>query len=247
MRIGILGASGRVGTRLVEIIVGNPGLELAAAWVSAGSRQLGVPVAGGSIEYRAADTSINSHSDVIIDFTTPRASLAFQEQLGEKPVPVVIGTTGFSLEERAALEKFAARRPMLISANFARGFEAFRLAAIDFTRRMPAAEAAVSETYHARKKPEPSGTSSLLSKQLQQARTTAMGFPAPEPTITVHREGDVVGINEIHFDMGSAEVSLTYRVHALTAYAEGAIAAAEWLTKEPRPNGLYTLADSLRN
>lgn len=247
MRIGILGASGRVGTRLVEIIVGNPGLELAAAWVSAGSRRLGVPVAGGSIEYRAADMSINSHSDVIIDFTTPQASLAFQEQLGEKKVPTVIGTTGFSRAEGEALERFAARRPMLISANFARGFEAFRLAAIDFMRRMPAAEAAVCEVYHARKKPEPSGTSTLLSKQLQEARTASMGFPAPEPPIAVHREGDVVGINEIRFDIGSAEAVLTYRVHALAAYAEGAIAAAEWLAKEPRPNRLYTLADSLSN
>lgn len=245
MRIGILGASGRVGTRLVEIIVGNPGLELAAAWVSPNSRRLGVPIAGGSIEYRAPDISINSHSDVIIDFTTPKASLAFQEQLGETPVPVVIGTTGFSPEQRAVLEKSAARRPMLISANFARGFEAFRLAAIDFMRRMPAAESTVSEIYHARKKPEPSGTSCLLSGQLQRARSAAMGFQAPEPPILVQREGDVVGINEVRFDMGSAEALLTYRVHSLAAYAEGAIAAAEWLAEKRRPNGLYTLADCL--
>ena len=247
MRIGILGASGRVGTRLVEIIVSNPGLELSGAWVSAASRQLGLPVAGGSVEYRTADASINSHSDVIIDFATPEASLAFQEQLGDKPVPIVIGTTGFSTEDHAALDKFAERRPILISGNFARGFEAFRLAAMEFMRRMPAAEAAISEAYPARKAPEPSGTSRLLSRQLQQARTAAMGFAAPEPVIVVHREGHVAGTNEIRFDMGSAEAVLTYRVHALTAYAEGAIAAAEWLADKPRPNGLYTPADCLKH
>lgn len=247
MRIGIVGASGRVGTRLVELVLTSPGLELSAAWVSHNSRQLGLPVAGGSIEYRAADMAINSHSDVIIDFSTPKASLAFQDQLGDKPTPVVVGTTGFSAEDHARLEEFATRRPLLVGANFAQGFEAFRLSAINFARRMPAAEATVSETYHARKKPEPSGTSRHLCELLRQARTETMGFAAPEPAIAVHRERDVVGINEIRFDLGSAEAVLTYRVRTIAAYAQGAIAAAEWLIETPRPNGLYAPADCLPN
>ncbi|WP_454285820.1 4-hydroxy-tetrahydrodipicolinate reductase [Rhizobium arsenicireducens] len=247
MRIGIMGASGRVGTRLVELILANPGMELAAALVSPGSKLAGTPVAGGSIEYRPAEAAMKSHCDVMIDFSTPVASLALQEGVGKKAIPMVIGTTGFTAEEDERLTAFSRYRPMLVSANFARGFEAFRLAAIDFSRRMPDAEASVSETYHARKKAEPSGTSRLLARQLFEARSRAMGFAAPEPAITVNREGDTVGVNEIRFDLGSAEAVFTYRVHTLAAYAEGAIAAAQWLVSTPRTAGRYSLADSLND
>lgn len=247
MRIAIMGASGRVGTRLVELILANPGLELAAALVSPGSRLVGMPVAGGSIEYRPAEAAMKSHCDVMIDFSTPAASLALQADIGTKPIPMVIGTTGFTPEEDARLTASCAHRPMLVSANFAHGFEAFRLAVLDFARRMPDAEATVSEIYHARKKAEPSGTSRLLARQLFEARSRAMGFAAPEPPITVHREGDTVGVNEVRFDLGSAEASFTYRVHTLAAYAEGALAAARWLVSTPRPAGRYSLADSLND
>lgn len=74
-----------------------------------------------------------------------------------------------------------------------------------------------------------------------------MGFAAPEPAITVNREGDTVGVNEVRFDMGSAEATFTYRVHTLAAYAEGALAAAQWLVSTPRPAGRYSLADSLND
>ena len=75
MRIGIIGASGRVGTRLIEAILASPGLELAAALVSPGSPLIGKPVAG-ALEYRPAEKTIRSHCDVMIDFSTPAASLA---------------------------------------------------------------------------------------------------------------------------------------------------------------------------
>lgn len=245
MRIGILGASGRVGTRLVELILANPGLELAAALVSPGSRLIGTPVAGGSIEYRPAESAMKSHCDVIIDFSTPAASLELQDKIGRQSIPAVIGTTGFTAEEDERLHEHSLHRPLMISANFANGFEAFRLAAVDFARRMPDAGATVLETYHIRKKAEPSGSSRLLARQIFEGRSKAMGFDAPVPAIHVRREGETVGINEVQFEMGSAEIQFTYRVHTLAAYAEGALAAAQWLVAEPRPAGRYTLTDSL--
>lgn len=247
MRIGILGASGRIGTRLVDLVLANPGLELAAALVSPGSRLVGTPVNGGSIEYRPSQAAMKSHCDVMIDFSTPAASLSLQEEIGEKPMPMIIGTAGFSTDEQARLSGFARFRPMLVSANFAHGFEAFRLAAVEIAQRMPAAEPAVSEIYHVRKKAEPSGTSMLLARQLYQARSRAMGFAAPEPAITVVREGATAGVNEVRFEMGSAEMTFTYRVHTLAAYAEGALTAAQWLVSKAPGPGRYSLADCLND
>lgn len=247
MRIGIVGASGRVGMQLVEAILASPGLELGAALVSPGSRLLGQAVAGGSIEYRPADAAIRSHCDVMIDFSTPAACLAVQEQIGDKSIPMVIGTTGFTAEEDARLTEFSAFRPMLVSANFAYGFEAFKQAALGFARQMPGAEPMVSETYHSRKKPEPSGTSRQLASLLRQTRSTAMGFDAGETPIAVHREGDTVGINAVRFALGCGETAFTYTVHTLAAYAEGAISAASWLVAEAPSSGRFSLADSLKS
>lgn len=247
MRIAVMGASGRVGTRLMELILANPGLELAAALVRPGSKFVGVPISGSSIEYRATDAEMNSRCDVMIDFSQACASLELQEQIGCKSIPMVIGTTGFTAEEDNRLSIFTRHRPMLISANFAPGFEAFKRAAVDFTRRIPDAEVAISETYDQRKKMAPSGTSLLLAHELCEARSRAMGFSTPEPAITVKREGETVGINEVHFRMGLAETTLTYRVETLTAYAAGAITAAQWLVSIPRPAGRYSLADSLND
>lgn len=245
MRIGIIGASGRVGTRLIETILANPGLELAAALVSPGSALVGRPVAGGVFEYRPADSAIRSHCDVMIDFSTPAATLAFQELLGEKPLPVVVGTTGFSAAGDEALTRHAAKRPLLVSANFAHGFEAFRQAALGFARQMPGAEPLVAETYHARKKAEPSGTSKMLAGEIAAVRSLAMGFAAAETPVAVNREGDTVGINEIRFNLGPGEAAFTFTVHTLAAYAEGAVAAARWLVDAAPPPGRYSLADSL--
>ncbi len=245
MRIAIFGASGRVGTKLVELVLANPGLDLVAALVSPGSKLIGLPVAGGSIEYRPAEAAMNTHCDVMIDFSKPAASLALQEDVAAKPIPMVVGTTGFTPDEQQCLVTWAAHRPLLVSANFARGFEAFRLSAVAFAGRMPDAEAAVCEIYHARKKSEPSGTSRLLARNLFEERSRAMGFAAPDLPISVRREGDTVGVNEVRFDMGSAELIMTYRVHALAAYAEGALAAAQWLVSHAGGPGLYCLADSL--
>ncbi|MBX9468044.1 MAG: dihydrodipicolinate reductase [Rhizobium sp.] len=247
MRIAIMGASGRVGTRLVELILANPGLELAAALVRPGSKLIGVPVSGGSIEYRPADAGMNSRCDVMIDFSRPVASLRLQEEIGSKSIPTVIGTTGFTVEEDERLSMFSRHRPILVSANFAPGFEAFKRAAIDFARRMPDAEAAIGETYHRAKKTDPSGTSLLLARDVCEARSRVMGFAAPQPAVTVNRVGDTVGINEVRFQMGAAEAVLTYRVQTLTAYAAGAITAAQWLVSIPRPAGRYSLADSLND
>lgn len=244
MRIAIMGASGRVGTRLVELVLANPGLELAAALVSPRSALIGTPVAGGSIEYRPAEAAMNSHCDVMIDFSSPVASLALQQQVGLKPMPMVIGTTGFTTEDDAALTGFAAHRPMVVSANFALGFEAFRQAAEHFARLMPGGEASVGEVYHARKKADPSGTSRWLASTVRDARSAVMGFAAPTPEIHVEREGDTVGINEVRFDLGSAELLLSYRVHTLAAYAEGALAAADWLHTRRPAHGRYSLADT---
>lgn len=242
MRIAVFGASGRVGTQLVEAIIDAPQLELAAALVSPTSPRLGEAIGGTGIEYRAADAAMNCRCDVIIDFSTPDAAIALQEALGDSRLPVVIGTTGFSDAEMTTLRRAGDKRPLLMAANFALGFEAFAEAAKLFATLQPGAVPVVEEVYHARKKDKASGTSLRLAGLV--AGPDADAGNDPGVPIRVHRRGKTVGINSVRFDLGSTEIDFTFTVHSLGAYAQGALSAAQWLADEAPGPGLYGLADT---
>ena len=245
MRVIVFGASGRIGTHLVEAVIADPGLELAAAVVSPESSRLGQPVGDGVLEYRLIDPGMNAHCDVIVDFSTPAASMEMQQALAAKPMPVVIGTTGFSADQQAALVAAARHRPILASANFAVGFEPFARAVATIAQLQAGAVASIEEIYHARKKAVPSGTSLRLAEELRNAAPPAAGGKGALPPIRVLREGQVVGINTVRFDLGSSNVEARFTVRSLAAYAQGALAAARWLVEQAPGNGLFSLNDML--
>lgn len=183
MRIAVFGASGRVGTRLVEAILADPGLELAAAHVSPGSKWIGRQVANTVIEYRPAEMAVNAHCDAIIDFSTPEGSLYLQRMAGRRPVPIVIGTTGLSAGDLAEIEAAAQYRPILMGANFALGFIAFTRNVQQFARAHAGALVTIEETYHQRKKRVASGTSLLLAQKVREAqgRNSGVGLTISTP------------------------------------------------------------------
>lgn len=224
MRIGVVGAAGGIGTRLVEAIVSAPGLELAACIVAPGSRWLGLPVSGGGIEYRAADSAINARCDVMIDFSTPAASVALQQSCGDKPIPFVIGATGFSQRQNAALRAAARHRPLLASDNFAPAFAEFLAAAERLRAGLPGALETLGEERRVRR---------------DQRAPAAGGQPA-----LAARRSSPADVTEIRFDAGGVEVTLAHRVNTLDAYVHGALAAAHWLVARAPGPGLYTLADT---
>lgn len=242
-RIAVYGASGRVGTRLVEAILANPGMDLAAAHVSPTSSWLSGQVGNTAIEYRQAESWIDTHCDAIIDFSTPQASIALQEMVRDRSIPIVVGTTGFSEAQQRQLDGAARMRPLMVGINFALGFGAYAASVQKFANAFPSAQVRIEETYHQRKKRAASGTSLLLADIIRAAQGSRTGISPPEPEISIHRRGDVVGVNEVHFDLGVSRTSFSFNVDTLSAYAEGAIAAAVWLAEPGRKIGRYNPSD----
>lgn len=243
MRIAVFGASGRVGSRLVEAILNDPGLELAAAHVSPGSEWIGRQVGNTVIEYRPAEMAINAHCDAIVDFSSPAGSLYLQRMAGRRPVPMVIGTTGFAAGQLAEIDAAAKHRPILMGANFALGFIAFARNTQQFARAHPGALVTIEETYHQRKKRAASDTSLLLARLAREAQGGSGGTTPPEPEIRIHRLGDTVGINEMRFDLGDSEARFTFTVQTVPAYARGALAAAIKLVEAGVGPGRYDAFD----
>jgi 4-hydroxy-tetrahydrodipicolinate reductase len=164
LSIGIHGATGRMGTRLIQLIAADPSLRLGAAidrsdhprlgddaGALAGVGPLGVKLAA------ALDSAVRL--DAMIDFSLPAGTLAMVGPCREQGVPLVVGTTGFEPEERRRVEEAADRIPVLISANFSKAVNLlFRLCA-EATRVLgDAAEVEIVERHHHFKKDSPSGT-----------------------------------------------------------------------------------------
>lgn len=212
MRVVVFGARGKVGQALLSELATTEGAQLGEA-------------IGGRSELPEARFS----GDVVVDFSAPAGTAALLARMAGTALPLVIGTTGFSAEERAAIARAAHHRPILMAANFTLGFEEFRSLAKTLAALVPQAALTVAEVYKAEKAPLASGTTQLLAADL----TT----PSRAPHIAIGREGDVAGINRISLDLGPSRIDLTLTVASRAAYAAGALAAARWLIGQPP--GLY--------
>lgn len=218
MRISVLGAGGKVGRELVAQITAAGDLSLAESI----SGHDGTALAAATLD-----------ADVLVDFSSPGATMDLLDKLTASALPLVIGTTGFSPDQAARLRAEGAHRPIVVGANFTLGFEVFRRCGLLLASELPDAELTVGETYNAAKKPIASGTTQGLIADL-----AAEGRPV---ALQINRLGDTPGINTLRLDLGVAEISLTLTVASRAAYAAGALAAARWLCTQPK--GAYAPAD----
>lgn len=229
MQILVYGASGRVGEALIKTILESEKDSLAAAVVSPASAVKDQMVPGTPLRYAALTAGQLQNCNVAIDFSGPKATMQLIDAALQQPCPIVIGTTGMSDDEVQRIHEAAKQFPIMLGANFAYGFEAFIGAALLVAGAHGNAAARVGEVYHARKKPVPSGTSLRLAKEVGATLGAGENGEAAVVPIDVMRMSDTVGVNGVRFDMGVSEVTVSFEVRTLDAYARGALEAARWL------------------
>lgn len=181
-------------------------------------------------------------ADVAIEFSVPEAAVPNAIACVRCGVPVVLGTTGWSGQfARLEQEVEQARGTVLWSPNFAIGVQILsqlveRLAALAPQQHGFAAH--LIETHHAAKKDAPSGTAAMLARQYADAGGEAL------PTTSV-RVGHVPGRHEVVLDAPFEQLRLIHEARDRRVFADGAVTAAEWLTRGDR-HGLFTLRDILQ-
>jgi 4-hydroxy-tetrahydrodipicolinate reductase len=263
VRIAILGADGRMGRALVRAIVAaSPEAELTAATERAGSpvlgqdagvvatgQPLGVAIRAGVPETGAAD--------VWIDFTVPAATVAYCEAAVAAGAGLVIGTTGLSAGERAAIERAAKKVPVVFAANYSVGVNVMLKLVADAAQTLgPSYDLEIVETHHRAKRDAPSGTALRLAESLAEAtgrdlakdaRYERHGDVGPRPPTQIGlqtlRGGDVVGDHTVHFMGIGDRLEITHRASSRDTFATGAVRAALWLAG--RPAGLYDMRSVL--
>jgi 4-hydroxy-tetrahydrodipicolinate reductase len=221
-RILLVGANGRLGKEISKLIESDARLHLAD-----------ICIRGDAIEAKMTgiDVAIDvSHSDVTNDL----CSMAVKNA-----VPLVIGTTGHSPEQRKAIENAALSVPIVLASNFSIGINALfaltraagRILGPEFLPR-------ISETHHQMKKDAPSGTAKTIAQILRRERDDGAEIP-----IESIREGEVVGEHTVIFAGPNEEIELKHRAGSREIFARGALRAALWIMGKPAR--LYSMEDVL--
>jgi 4-hydroxy-tetrahydrodipicolinate reductase len=179
-------------------------------------------------------------ADVALEFTEPKAAVANITAALRAGVPVVAGTTGW-YQELPTVTRVAneAGNALLWSPNFSLGVNALiELARYAGTLMQPLAQfdAHIVETHHSKKRDAPSGTAIAIA----QAASEGLGRDIPTTSI---RTGSVPGTHELILDGMFEQLSLTHVARDRRVFAEGALAAADWLVGK---RGVFTMRDVLK-
>jgi len=216
----------------------------------AGGASLGVPV--------AADLDTVCRNDqVVLDFTTPAASLAHAEVAVERGAGLVIGTTGFTSEQEADLHALAARTRTILAPNMSVGVTVLAEVVAAAARLLDASfEAEILELHHHAKKDAPSGTALALGRTIAAARGQdfersavltregLVGARRPDEIgVVALRAGDTVGDHTVVFGGLGERIEMTHRAQSRDCLARGALRAALWVAG--RAPGVYSMRDVL--
>jgi 4-hydroxy-tetrahydrodipicolinate reductase len=265
--LGINGAAGRMGQRLVHLISEDSDLVLGAALEAphhprlgqdigdiAGLGKLGVPLISAA-DYQPAVHTGDRPLDVLIDFSTPEGTMAVLPVCVQHRIPLVVATTGHTAQQRSEIEAAAHHTALLMAPNMSLSvnvlFQLVRQAATLLKDK--GFDVEIVERHHRFKKDAPSGTALHFARivqevmgqtQLRHGREGLVGERPPHE-IGIHalRTGDNVGEHTIIFSALGESLELVHKGHSRDSYARGALLAAKFLAA--KPPGRYTMKDVL--
>lgn len=219
VRVAVLGATGRMGRRVVALAASEPDVTVVAA------------VGRGGI-----GAGCFADAEVVVDFSLPAGLAAALPHLGD--AALVTGTTGLDEETLARLADRSARAPVLTTANFSTGVTLLLDLVERAARVLPEYDVEVIETHHRAKVDAPSGTALALARAAAGGRGTDLG-------IGIHavRMGDVVGEHQVWLAGAGERVLLGHVATSRDTFAAGALRAARWI--RGRPPGRYAMRDAL--
>ncbi|AVO37767.1 4-hydroxy-tetrahydrodipicolinate reductase [Pukyongiella litopenaei] len=261
--IVVTGASGRMGQMLVRTVAQSGRARLAAAverpghdWVGA---DIGEAMGGAALGVTVTDDPLEAfaRAQAVIDFTAPQASVEFAALAAQARAVHVIGTTGLSDDQIAALEPAARHAVIIRAGNMSLGVNLL----VGLTRKVAAAldadfDIEVIEAHHNRKVDAPSGTALMLGEAAAEGRgvTLAEAADRGRDGITGARErghigfsairgGDIVGEHDVLFAAPGERIVLRHVATDRAIFARGALRAALW--GQDRAPGQYDMADVL--
>lgn len=263
VRLAITGAAGRMGMRLVALGHQGEGTVVTGAAEYSGHGQIGHD-AGMVAGIGPIDVTISpglghdiARADVVIDFSTPEASVHHAQVAGTAGVPMVLGTTGISPEQQRAIAQALAGVPYVQAPNMSVGVNVLlKLLRMAGTALDDSYDVEVVEMHHRHKVDAPSGTALRLAREVADARGVTLdshgvfarhGVTGARKRGTIGlqtlRGGDVAGDHTVIFAADGERIEIGHRASNRDTFAQGAIRAARWVVGKPA--GAYDMQDVL--
>ncbi|ATX82363.1 dihydrodipicolinate reductase [Mariprofundus ferrinatatus] len=266
MRIIVVGASGRMGRMLVRAVSGSKGTILAGATERPGSPFIGRDageLAGVETLGVGVVDDINScaEADVVIDFTSPVATLNHANFAASRGMGMIIGTTGFEPGQLDELKEILSGSPVVMAANYSVGVN-LALSLIERAAEVldEDYDAEIFEAHHKHKVDAPSGTALAMGRALAAGRCVPLeevavysregitGARKPGSIgFSVVRGGNIVGEHQAMFIADEERIEINHVAADRMVFAKGAVRAASWLMDKSA--GWYDMQDvlNLRN
>ncbi|WP_301099412.1 4-hydroxy-tetrahydrodipicolinate reductase [Otariodibacter sp.] len=263
LRIGIVGAGGRMGRQLIQAVTQADGVELGAAFERKGSSLVGADageLAGiGQIDVKVSDDleSQLNQFDLLIDFTRPEGTLAHIAICEAHHKAMVIGTTGFDDAGKQAIQSASKKIAIVFASNYSVGVNlVFKLLEKAAKVMGEYSDIEVIEAHHRHKVDAPSGTALSMGEHIAKtlgrnlkthgvfAREGIIGErKRDEIGFSTIRAGDVVGEHSVWFADEGERVEISHKASSRMTFAKGAVRAAKWL--KDKKAGLFDMTDVL--
>lgn len=249
IRIALAGALGRMGQALALSIEGRDGLTVAARFDRPDLSDARLVTQAQALDL----------CDVVLDFTTPAASVALAQACVQRGGPaLVIGSTGLSEADLAVIAQAAKTIPIVQTGNFSLGVNMLMGLVAQTAKALAAADydIEVFEAHHRRKIDAPSGTALMLGQAAASGRGVNLqdvevharhGVTGARPPgaigFAVQRGGDIIGEHSVSFIADDEIVTLSHSARDRSLFARGAVQAARWVVG--KPPGHYDMRDVL--
>lgn len=249
IKVVVCGASGRMGQTIGRMVSEASDLELVGGINLKPGSFFGTEI----VESKDAESLLQrARPDVLIDFTVANAAVGNIKMAARNKVALVVGTTGFSHEQRAEMEQaIRGTVPAVISSNFSVGVNIFWQLLREAGKHLKDYDIEVVEAHHRNKKDAPSGTAKTILQILDEEAgprrkiygREGMTERGDEIGVHVIRGGDIVGDHTVMFSKNFETIELSHRAYDRSVFATGALQAARWVVgKKP---GIYGMTDVL--
>lgn len=263
LKIGIVGAGGRMGRQLIQAVQNAEGVELGVAFERQGSSLIGADageLAGiGKLGILVAE-NLAEHSnqfDVLIDFTRPEGTLEHLKVCVQHNKAIIIGTTGFDDAGKAEIQQAAQKIGIVFASNYSVGVNlVFKLLEKAAKVMGDYCDIEIIEAHHRHKVDAPSGTALSMGEHIAKTlgrdlktdgvfcREGITGERKPtEIGFSTIRASDVVGEHTVWFADIGERVEISHKASSRMTFANGAVRAAKWIAD--KPTGLFDMTDVL--
>lgn len=261
--VAVMGVGGRMGRSILNLLINDKEINLIGATEREGHEAIGKDIGeflglgkvGLEVKEKIAQASADA--DVIVDFTSPEATLNHAQYSAKNKKAMVIGTTGFSEEQKKAVFEFAKSFPCVFSPNMSVGVNIlFEVSKQISSLLREGYDVEIVEAHHRNKVDSPSGTAIRLGQSVAEglgldfnkvARYERHGNigerDSNEIGIQTIRGGDIVGEHTVMFLGDGERIEITHKALSRNNFSKGVLRAVKWLPE--KSPGIYSMKDVL--